>query len=52
MSNHGELRYFFYQSKVNAKQARWLTLNSESYFEIEYIKGKENKVADALNKIL
>ena len=35
---------------MNARQARWLDFLSEYDFEIQHIKGKENKVADALSK--
>ena len=36
------------QPNLNAKQARWLATLSELGFEIRYIKGKENQVADVL----
>eukprot|EP00253_Pinus_taeda_P011462 PITA_11462 len=35
---------------MNARQARWLATISEFDFEIRYIKGKENKVADSLSR--
>ena len=35
---------------LNAKQARWLSFLSEYDFEIQHIKGKENKVVDALSR--
>ena len=35
---------------MNARQARWLAFLSEYDFEIQYIKGKENKVVDALSR--
>ena len=35
---------------MNARQARWLAFLSEYDFEIQHIKGKENKVADALSR--
>ena len=35
---------------MNARQARWLAFLSEYNFEIKHIKGKENKVADALRR--
>jgi hypothetical protein len=31
--------------------ARWMELINEFDFEIKHIKGKENQVADALNKV-
>ena len=36
-------------SLLNARQARWLEFLCEFDFEIKNIKGKENKVADALS---
>jgi hypothetical protein len=35
---------------LNVRQARWLAFISEYDFEIRHIKGKENKVADALSR--
>jgi hypothetical protein len=35
---------------LNARQARCLDFLSEYDFEIEHIKGKENKIADALSR--
>ena len=34
---------------LNAKQDIWIQFLCEFYFEIKHIKGKENKVVDALN---
>ena len=50
MTNHYGLRYLFNQPKLNARQARWMALLSEFDFEIKHIKGKENRVADALSR--
>ena len=50
MSDHSEPIYFFNQPNLNANKARWLATLSEFDFEIYYIKGKENKVTDALRK--
>ena len=38
----------FDQQNLNTRQARWLDFLSEYDFEIKHIKGKENKVYDAL----
>ena len=38
------------QTNLNARQARWLAFLSEYDFKIQHIKGKENKVADALSR--
>jgi hypothetical protein len=50
MTDHCGLRYLFDQPKLNTRQARWMALLSEFDFEIKHIKGKENKVADALSR--
>ena len=44
------MKYLFDQPTLNARQARWLEFLCEFDFEIKHIKGKENKVADALNR--
>ena len=41
---------FFDHPTLNARQARWLEFLCELDFEIKHIKGKENKVADALSR--
>ena len=48
--NHCGLKYLFDQPTLNARQARWLEFLCEFDFEIKHIKGKENKVVDALSK--
>ena len=50
MSDHIGLRYLFDQTNMKAKQVRWLAKISEFDFEIKYIKGKENRVVDALSR--
>jgi sulfur transfer complex TusBCD TusB component (DsrH family) len=49
-TNHIGLKYLFDQPTLNARQSRWLELLCEYDFEIKHIKGKEKKVADALNR--
>ena len=49
MTDHCGLRYLFDQPKLNVRQARWMALN-EFDFEIKHVKGKENKVVDALRR--
>ena len=44
------MKNLFTQSGLNARQARWLAFLSEFDFEVKHIKGKENKVADALSR--
>ena len=38
------------QPNLNSTQARWLAFLSEYDFDIQHIKGKENKVVDALSR--
>ena len=44
------LKYLFNQLNLNARQSRWLDFLSEYHFELKHIKGKENKIIDALNQ--
>ena len=48
--NNKGLKYLLDQPNLNARQARWLAFISEYDFEIQHIKGKENKVVDALSR--
>jgi hypothetical protein len=50
MTDHCGLKYLFDQPRLNARHARWMALINEFDFEIKHIKGKENKVADALSQ--
>jgi hypothetical protein len=50
MTDHYGLRYLFDQTKLNARQSRWMTLLSEFDFKIKHIKEKENRVADTLSR--
>jgi hypothetical protein len=50
MTDHSGLRYLFDQPKLNVRQARWMALLGEFDFEIKYIKGKDNRVVDALSR--
>lgn len=47
-TDHQSLKNLFTQRDLNARQRRWSEFMSEYDFEISYIKGKENVVADAL----
>jgi hypothetical protein len=49
-TDHSGLRYLFDHPKLNAIQSRWMALLSEFDFEIKHIKGKENRVVDALSR--
>ena len=48
-TDHCGLKYLFDQPTLNFRQARWLEFLCEFDFEMKHIKGKENKVVDALN---
>jgi hypothetical protein len=48
--DHNGLKYLFDQPNLNARQRRWLEFLSEYDFDIKHIKGKENKVANALRR--
>jgi hypothetical protein len=50
MTDHSGLKYLFDQPKLNVRQSRWMALLSEFDFEIKHIKGKENRVVDALSR--
>jgi hypothetical protein len=49
-TDHNSLKYLFDQPTLNARQSRWLEFLCEYDFDIKHIKGKENKVVDALNR--
>ena len=49
-TDHDGLNYLFEQPNLNARQRRWMELLCEYEFDIKHIKGKENKVADVLNR--
>jgi hypothetical protein len=48
--DHNGLKYLFGQPNLNSRESRWLEFLYEYDFDIKYIKGKENKVADALSR--
>jgi hypothetical protein len=49
-TDHNDLKYLFDQLTLNARQSRWLDFLCEYDFDIKHIKGKENKVFDALSR--
>ena len=49
-TDHCGLKYLFDQPMLNARKVRWLEFLCEFDFEIKHIKGKDNKVFDALSK--
>ena len=44
------VKYLFNQPDLNSRQARWSAFLSEYHFKLKHMKGKENKVADALSR--
>jgi hypothetical protein len=49
-TNHNGMKYLIDQPTLNARQSKWLEFLSEYDFDIKHIKGKENKVSDALSR--
>ena len=49
-TDHQSLKHLFTQRDLNTRQRRWSEFMSEYDFEISYIKGKENVVADELSR--
>ena len=49
-TEHNGLKYLFDQPNLNSRQSIWLEFLSEYDFDIKHIKGKENKVVDALSR--
>jgi hypothetical protein len=48
-TDHIGLKYLFEHPTLNAMQTRWLEFLSEYDFDIKHMKGKENKVVDAVS---
>jgi hypothetical protein len=48
--DHSGLKYLFDQPTLNARKIRWLEFMCEYDFDIKHIKGKENKLVDALSR--
>lgn len=49
-TDHNSLRYFLGQKDLNDRQQKWISKIQAYDFEIEYVKGKNNVVADALSR--
>jgi hypothetical protein len=49
-TDHNDLKYLFNKPTLNVRHSRWLEFLCEYDFDIKHIKGKENKVVDALNR--
>ena len=50
LTDNSGVKYLFNQPDLKTRQARWLAFLREFDFEVRYIKGKENKVEDALSR--
>src|SRR5579875_354896 len=50
VTDHKALEFFLTQRKLSNRQARWMEYLSRFNFDIRYIKGITNKVADALSR--
>jgi hypothetical protein len=50
LTDNSGVKFLFSQLDLNTRQARWLAFLSKFDFEVRHIKGKENKVVDALSR--
>ena len=49
-TDHNNLRYFLTEKNLNERQKKWVSKIQEFDFDIEYVKGKNNVVVDALSR--
>ena len=49
-TDHNSLRYLLEQKDLNERQQKWVSRIQAYDFDIEYVKGKKNIVADALSR--
>jgi hypothetical protein len=49
-SDHNSLKYFLEQKDLNERPHKWVSKIQAYDFDIEFVKGKNNVVADALSK--
>ena len=49
-TDHNNWRYFLTQKDLNERQQKWVSKIRAFDFDIEYVKGKNNVVVDALSR--
>ena len=49
-TNHCGLKYLFVHPTLNSRKYKWMDFLCEFDFKTKHIKGKENKVVDALSR--
>ena len=49
-TDHNSIKYFMNQRDLNDRQQKWITKLQAYNFDIEFVKGKKNVVADALSR--
>jgi hypothetical protein len=49
-TDHNSLKYFLDQKELSERQQKWVSKIQVFDFDIEYVKGKKNIVADALSR--
>ena len=50
VTDHQALEFFKTQLRLSSRQTRWMEYLSRFDFDIRYVKGNSNKVADALSR--
>src|SRR6266436_9412464 len=50
VTNHRALEFFKTQRRLSSRQMRWMEYLSRFDFDIQYVKGVTNKVADSLSR--
>jgi hypothetical protein len=50
VTDHKALEFFKTQRRLNSRQARWMEFLARFDFDIQYVKGETNLVADALSR--
>jgi hypothetical protein len=49
-TDHNNLKYFLEKKDLNERKHKWVSKIQAYYFDIEFFKGKNNVVADALSR--